>query len=228
MDDNSASPQSAAEIAREAQATARAHEFFRQWWFSLLIMLVISATTLLPDSIIDIFALTHSAVNDGQWWRLITSQFVHLGFNHTLLNIVGYLIIAAAFREDITPREEAISLLLSVIGVGVGIHWFSPEIAWYAGLSGAIYGLLAHNLIVGFPRSPILSVLFGLFLAGKFYYEQFISGPDTVTAEFIGAAVAIDSHLYGAITGVITGLISLFLFHRRHVASDTHSTDHAS
>ena len=48
---------------------------------------------------------------------------------------------------------------------------------------------------------------------GKFIYEQYISGPDTVTAEIIGGQVAIDSHLYGAITGVLVGVVSLLLFH---------------
>lgn len=202
------------QAAREALATARAHEFFRQWWFSLIVMVLITATTWLPESTIDALALIDAKVDQGEWWRIITSQFVHLGFNHTLLNIVGYLIISAAFREDVSAKEEAIALLFSVIGVGLGIYWLSDDIQWYVGLSGAVYGILAHNLIIGWRRSAILSMFFVVFLVGKFIHEQFISGPDTVTASFIGAQVAIDSHLYGAITGLVTGLISFFLFHR--------------
>jgi rhomboid family GlyGly-CTERM serine protease len=202
------------QAAREALATARAHEFFRQWWFSLLVMLLITATTWLPESAIDSMALVSTKVDQGEWWRIVTSQFVHLGFNHTLLNIVGYLIVSAAFREDVSAKEEAITLLFAVIGVGLGIYWLSDDIQWYVGLSGAVYGILCHYLIIGWRRSAILSLFFAVFLAGKFIHEQFISGPDTVTASFIGAQVAIDSHLYGAITGLLTGLISFFLFHR--------------
>lgn len=202
------------QAAREALATARAHEFFRQWWFSLIVMLLITATTWLPESTIDSLALIATKVDQGEWWRIITSQFVHVGFNHTLLNIVGYLIISAAFREDVSAKEEAIALLFSVIGVGLGIYWLSDDIQWYVGLSGAVYGILCHNLIIGWRRSAILSLFFTVFLIGKFIYEHLIAGPDTVTASFIGAQVAIDSHLYGAITGVVTGLISFFLFHR--------------
>lgn len=202
------------QATREALATARAHEFFRQWWFSLLVMLLITTTTWLPESAIDALALIDTKVDQGEWWRIITSQFVHLGFNHTLLNIVGYLIIGAAFREDVSAKEEAIALSCSVLGVGLGIYWLSDDIQWYVGLSGAVYGILAHNLIIGWRRSAILSLFFTVFLVGKFIHEQFISGPDTVTASFIGAQVAIDSHLYGAITGLLTGLTSFFLFHR--------------
>ncbi len=200
---------------QEALAEKNFNEFFRQWWFSVFIMALICATTFLPENIIQQLALAHDPVSNGEIWRLITSQFVHLGFNHTILNLVGYLIISASFREDILPKEEAISLMICTLGVGLGIYWFNPEIDWYVGLSGAIYGLLAHYLIIGWKRSPTLSLFFGVFLIGKFVYEQFISGPDTVTAEVIGGKVAIDSHLYGAITGTAIGIISLLAFHSK-------------
>lgn len=199
---------------REQLATARAREFFRQWWFSLIVMVLIVATSGLSPAMIDTLALVADKIREGEWWRIVTSQFVHVGTNHMLLNVVGYLIVGAAFREDVNPKEEAVALAFAVLGVGMGIYLLNPEIQWYVGLSGAIYGLLVHNLIVGWRRSTILSLLFTAFLLGKFYHEQFVSGPDTVTASFIGAQVAIDSHLYGAVTGLVTGLMSFFLFHR--------------
>jgi len=109
--------------------------------------------------------------------------------------------------------------------VGVGIFLFNPEINWYVGLSGAIYGILTHYLIVGWHRSPFLSGFFALFLLGKFVYEQLIAGGDTVTADIIGGVVAVDSHLYGALTGLVTGTISNRRFHRRpptDASSDSH------
>ena len=199
----------------EAIAEKNFNEFFRQWWFSIVVMAVIITTSFFPQQWVHNLALIHDAISQGEYWRLISSQFVHLGSNHTLLNLVGYLIVAASFREDISPREEALSLLICCLGVGLGIYWFNPEIGWYVGLSGAIYGILTHFLIVGWQRSPFLSLFFGVFLAGKFIYEQFISGPDTFTAGLIGAQVAIDSHLYGAITGLATGLIALSLHRQR-------------
>lgn len=199
---------------QEIAARKNFDEFFRQWWFSVVVMIVICLTTLLPTPAIQSLALVHDKISNGEIWRIFTSQFVHLGFNHTVLNLVGYLIVSASFREDITPKEEMITLMISVLGVGTGIYLFNPEISWYVGLSGAIYGILTHYLIIGWRRSAILSAFFGVFLLGKFYYEQFIAGPDTVTAGIIGGAVAIDSHLYGAITGLITGIISLLWLHK--------------
>jgi rhomboid family GlyGly-CTERM serine protease len=209
---------------QHATAQKNFDEFFRQWWFSIIIMALICLTTMLPEASVHNLALVHDKVAEGEIWRIVTSQFVHLGFNHTVLNLVGYLIISASFREDILAKEEATALFISVIGVGLGIFFFNPEIGWYVGLSGAIYGILTHYLIIGWQRSPFLSAFFGVYLIGKFIYEQFISGPDTVTAGIIGGMVAIDSHLYGAITGLITGTISLLIFHRKKNQNESNGT----
>lgn len=208
-------PEQPTDTAQEAAARKNFNEFFRQWWFSVAVMGLICLTSLLPTNIVHSLALVHDEISQGEVWRIFTSQFVHLGFNHTVLNLVGYLIVSASFREDITPKEEMITLAICSLGVGLGIYLLNPEIGWYVGLSGAIYGILTHYLIIGWQRSAILSGFFGIYLIGKFIYEQLIAGPDTVTAEFIGGAVAIDSHLYGAITGLVTGVISLLLFHRK-------------
>lgn len=192
---------------RAQKAKQNYDEFFRQWWFTLLVMVVLVITATFPDQWIQQLALVHQDVANGEIWRLITSQFVHLGNNHTMLNVVGYVIINACFREYVSPRQEMLGLMVSTLGVGLGIYFFNPEMQWYVGLSGAIYGLLIFQLSLGWRRSPFMALFFVIYLGGKFIYEQFMVGPDTLSAEFIGGMVAIDSHLYGAITGVLLALV---------------------
>ena len=181
-------------------------QFFSEWWFSLLVLVTILTTASFGDSLTQVLSLKRDMINQGEWWRIITGQFVHLTTNHTLLNATGYIILCFGFRKEVTATEEMITLFIASIGVGLGIYWFNPEMAWYAGLSGAIYGLLVSNSIIGIKKTPYLSAFFLFFVITKIIYEQFFALPDRATAALIGGEVAIDSHLYGAIVGFIPGL----------------------
>lgn len=162
---------------------------------------------LLPEEIEDLLDLKGTLVDNGEWWRLVTSQFIHLTFNHTVLNITGYFIVAFSFRHEVKPLRELITLFICIMGVGIGIWKLNPEIYSYVGLSGAIYGMLASYVIIGYRKTPFLSVFFILYLIGKFSYEQFFASSDRTTEAFIGGLVAKDSHLYGAATGLILGVL---------------------
>ncbi len=201
------------QTSQEQEATAKKNfdDFFQQWWFSILVSVVICITATFPQSTINQLALIHDKVASGEVWRILTSQFVHLGVNHTMLNLVGYLIISVSFRAEITPRREATGLLICTLGVGSGIYLFNPEIPWYVGLSGAIWGMLAHYLVVGWQRAPMLSLIFALYMLVKTLYEQLGDYNDSFTGEAIGGIVAVDSHLYGIVTGIAVGLITLLL-----------------
>ncbi|OUS02163.1 rhombosortase [Gammaproteobacteria bacterium 42_54_T18] len=182
-----------------------AKQFFSEWWFSLLVLVIIFTTASFGDSLTQALSLKREMISQGEWWRIITGQFVHLTTNHTLLNATGYIILCFGFRKEVTATEEMITLFIATIGVGLGIYWFNPEMAWYAGLSGAIYGLLVSNAMIGAKKTPYLSAFFLFFVTTKIIYEQFFAEPDRATAALIGGEVAIDSHLYGAIVGIIPG-----------------------
>ncbi len=169
-------------------------------------LVVIFTTASFGDSLTQALSLKREMINQGEWWRIITGQFVHLTTNHTLLNATGYIILCFGFRKEVTATEEMITLFIAAIGVGLGIYWFNPEMAWYAGLSGAIYGLLVSNAMIGTKKTPYLSAFFLFFVITKIIYEQFFAEPDRATAALIGGEVAIDSHLYGAVVGFIPGL----------------------
>lgn len=189
-------------------------QFFSEWWFSLLVLIIICTLSAFGDAATQALSLKREMIISGEWWRILTSQFVHLSVNHTLLNATGYIILCFGFRKEVTAIEEMITLLIAAFGVGMGIYWFNPEIAWYVGLSGAIYGLLVSNAMVGAKRTPYLSAFFLFFVVSKIVYEQFFAGPDRSTEALIGGQVAIDSHLYGALTGILPGLFWLW-YHRR-------------
>lgn len=175
--------------------------------FALSIVTVILSLSLLPVS--DTYlALSRAAIAQGEWWRVVTSQLAHLGPAHALMNAAGFFIISFSFRPDFSPVHEATVLFTSMIAVAAGILLLNPEIHWYMGLSGAIYGLLIHHLVAGAREQRRLAWLFIAGVTGKLAYEQWFAPPDRLTEAIIGGMVAVDAHLYGACWGAICGLIS--------------------
>ena len=87
-----------------------------------------------------------------------------------------------------------------------GFWWLHRDLAWYVGLSGLLHGLLAAGAIRGIKELPVESVLICVLLAAKIAYEQLV-GPIPGSETAAGGAVVVNAHLYGAIGGVLSGII---------------------
>lgn len=75
-----------------------------------------------------------------QYWRLITSIFIHIGFIHLLLNNYALWIIGQEIEQIYgSARFVVLYLVTGVLG-SVGSYIFNPQ-ATSAGASGAIFGL---------------------------------------------------------------------------------------
>lgn len=75
-----------------------------------------------------------------QYWRLITSIFIHIGFIHLFLNNYALWIIGQEIEQIYgTARFVVLYLVTGVIG-SLGSYVFNPD-ATSAGASGAIFGL---------------------------------------------------------------------------------------
>ncbi|MFW5452138.1 rhombosortase [Thioalkalivibrio sulfidiphilus] len=143
----------------------------------------------------------------GLWleqpWRLITGQFMHLGWTHLAMNLAGLTVIWLILARFLTAWQWWLTVLVCGAGVNLGLLAFSPSIHWYVGLSGILHGLLAAGALAGLKRQPTLALLL-LGLIAKLAWEQF-TGQDPGTAQLIGGAVIVDAHVYGAAAGVIVG-----------------------
>ncbi len=193
----------------------------QRWWVTLLVLGSILGLSLIPDSLHSLLELRHQPIKNGEWWRLISCHFVHLSFNHTLLNIAGYSIVAFSFREEVSALRELLILLIAALAVGGGIYYLNPEMYSYVGLSGAIYGVLVAFVIIGYNKTPLIASGFLGFLVIKFVYESIIGGTNANTEAFIGGKVATESHLYGALSGILPGLVYFWIDRRRLRFYDT-------
>jgi rhomboid protease GluP len=82
----------------------------------------------------------------GEWWRLLTSMFIHGGIMHLILNIYG-LFIATLFLEQSISRIKYLIIYIfsGVMGSLASIWWFENTVS--VGASGAIFGL--YGTILG-------------------------------------------------------------------------------
>ena len=93
-------------------------------------------------------ALVPSLVDIGEWWRLATSMFLHIGLVHLLLNMFG-LHMVGNFVENLYGVRRYLliyfgaGLIASVLSYAMGDYSLS------AGASGAICGLLGAVLAFG-------------------------------------------------------------------------------
>lgn len=168
-----------------------------------LILLLVTTVTFICSVVlahlVEAFNFQHEALNQGQWYRLITHAFWHTNLNHFLLNTAGILLLWGLHGEYYTHRN-----VLGVVGFGILISglmvwWFSPNIDHYVGLSATLHGLFVWGVchdILKHRRSGWL-LLIGLLI--KLVHEQLFI--DFTTAQLINASVATMAHVYGALAG---------------------------
>jgi membrane associated rhomboid family serine protease len=88
----------------------------------------------------------------GEWWRIISSGFLHGGFIHLGLNMFVLFILGRLIEPAIgTPRMVAI-YFVSLIAGSLGALLLSNPAQFTVGASGAIYGLFAATLLIARDR----------------------------------------------------------------------------
>jgi membrane associated rhomboid family serine protease len=135
-------------------------------------------------------------VDNGEWWRLITSGFLHIGLTHLLVNMVSLYLVGRELELVFGRIRFIVLYLLSLLGGSVAVYLLSPSPT--AGASGAIYGVMGALAVTVFrlklPAGQVLAII-GLNLALSF------SGLLSISWE---------AHVGGLITGVVVALGFLY------------------
>lgn len=81
------------------------------------------------------------AVLGGEWWRLFTSMFLHVGVFHLLMNMWG-LWVVGAFLERLVGRPAFLVVYVLSGLVGSIASTATHDVIPSAGASGALFGIL--------------------------------------------------------------------------------------
>ena len=173
----------------------------------VFILMVINGAGLFePNSIVHIkWGSNYSPLTlSGDWWRMITSTFLHFGIIHIALNMFA-LYMAGTYLEPMLGKVKYITAYLctGVLANIISLWWHDKGVNG-AGASGAIFGLygvfialLLTNLIPKRVRTSLLQSML-VFLVLNILYG-------------IKTDVDNSAHIGGALSGAVIGFLYYFL-----------------
>jgi membrane associated rhomboid family serine protease len=140
-------------------------------------------------------AVSRFAIDQGEYWRLLTSGFLHTGLIHLLFNMFALYILGGMVEPAIGRLKFAIVYFVSLFAGSFGALLVTPDAAT-AGASGAIFGLMGAAVIVMRDRgiNPMESGI-GLWIGLNLLITFTIPG------------ISIGGHIGGLIGGALAALV---------------------
>lgn len=128
-----------------------------------------------------------------QWYRMVTSMFLHHGVVHLLFNMYALFIVGPALESWLGRTRYGILYGLSGVGGSVLVYLMASMNTLTAGASGAIFGLFAATFVVGKKLKLNVGMVAGLIIANL-----------VLTFSFPG--ISWQGHVGGLVTGALVAL----------------------
>jgi len=144
---------------------------------------------------------------DDQWWRILTAGFLHFGYLHLVLNVLGIWILGS-FMERVWGRARlVVCYLAAMIGANalaiLVVRATADAPVVMLGASGGVMGILGASIafaLVAWRRHRPAVLRRQLLLFGAILVLQTLF--DLVTPE-----VSSTLHLAGLVTGAVTAVL---------------------
>jgi membrane associated rhomboid family serine protease len=143
-------------------------------------------------------------VANGDWWRLITSAFLHASILHIAFNLLALWWIGGPLEAAIGHWRYLTIYLISGLAGAAGALLLDPT-AVTLGASGAIYGLLGAMVVIQWQQTGTI--------AGPALTLILVN----LAITFLIPGISIGGHL-GGLAGGVLATLALTHFGTRHVA----------
>jgi membrane associated rhomboid family serine protease len=130
-------------------------------------------------------------VDLGEWWRLVTAAFLHIGPFHLVLNMLALLIFGSELERAFGRWRFLAVYFVSILGGAAAVQLFSGPGTPVAGASTALYGLLGGLGVVLIARKQDLRGLVTLLVIN-------------VLISVLVPGISIAGHLGGFVAGVLS------------------------
>lgn len=149
-------------------------------------------------------------VAQGEWWRLFTASFIHIGFFHILFNMYFFYSLGPIFERLFGSVNFLIIYLVAGIFGNLLSFAFGDPYTVSAGASTSLYGMLglAIGMMVTYRNDEII----------RSFGASFVS---VVVINVIYSLLAPGVGVYGHLGGFIAGflLVGIFPIFGRDLAS---------
>lgn len=167
---------------------------------TLSVMAILTLIMLLPGAWQDALKLNRHAVLEGQHlWQLITGQLVHHSWSHLALNLLGLMVCWALFIDHQRGWQRWLGVPVIMLSSSLAQIFFDPDVRFYAGFSGTLYGLFAYCALIDVLNKRWLGLLILAGVIGKVIFDLIY------LPELSGLAFAAHTG------GVVAGLVLAFL-----------------
>jgi membrane associated rhomboid family serine protease len=142
-------------------------------------------------------AVSRFTIDQGDYWRLLTSGFLHSGFFHLIFNMFALYILGGMLEPAIGRLKFGVVYFVSLFAGAFGALLLTPDPTTVTvGASGAIFGLMGAAVIVMRDRgiNPMESGI-GLWIGLNLVITFAIPG------------ISIGGHIGGLIGGAIVAVI---------------------
>jgi rhomboid protease GluP len=155
------------------------------------------------------------AARPGEWFRLITSVFLHINALHLVSNVTGLLLIGRYLEPAIGRAWFWTVFGLSGLAGSLASAYWNTQIAFSAGASAAIAGLYTCALLYSFKRFSWRRLWVQILLGACIVLSLIPLGRDHAGMNVDDAA-----HYGGFAMGAALGVLLLALWPRREAKPD--------
>jgi len=170
-------------------------------WAGLFVLSLILQTFNWVDS----WRFDRVLVEQGSYWLLLSGHVAHFNWVHWLLNMAGLAIVAFFFGPHASVKQWFAVMLCSMVLISSAIWLWLPDVRTYVGLSGVLHGLFLYGALREIRYYPVSGYVLLCVLIAKLAWE-FFNGAMPGSEEMTGGRVLTESHLFGAIAGIIVWL----------------------
>lgn len=143
--------------------------------------------------------LNGDKVFNGEWWRMVTSMFIHIDIMHFFWNAYILYYMCPPLEKKIEPSKFLSLYFFAGLVGNILTILLKPHI-WSAGASGCLYGIIGAYLGLHLRCRP--------FYANMIYSLAIMVVLDFIVALFPGMKVNLLAHAGGLVSGI---LLSFFM-----------------